>query len=42
VLGFGGGAFRRLANGRLVAELDNGTRLAVSRNRARGLRGRAL
>jgi hypothetical protein len=32
-------AFRRLANGHLVAELDDGTRLAVSRNRARGLRG---
>ncbi len=35
-------AFRRLANGQLVAVLSDGTRLAVSRNRARGLRGLAV
>ena len=34
--------FRRLANGQLVAELDDGTRLAVSRNRARELRALAV
>jgi two-component system, LytTR family, response regulator len=35
-------AFRRLPGGQLVAELDDGARLAVSRNRARGLRGLAV
>jgi two-component system LytT family response regulator len=35
-------AFRRLPNGQLAAELEDGTRLPVSRNRARDLRGLAV
>jgi two-component system LytT family response regulator len=35
-------AFRRLPSKQLVAELDDGTRLAVSRNRAKDLRDKAV
>jgi DNA-binding LytR/AlgR family response regulator len=35
-------AFRRYGKGQLLAELDDGTAVLVSRNRAKSLRGLAV